>query len=355
MIALHAPEKPDITMTVNNADTDQPEQKSAQARAHSNIALVKYWGKRDPELNLPATGSVSVTLDALYTQTSVSFDTHLAGDHFRFDKADWQPAEPRLTRFLDRVRAMTDSADSAWIESYNSFPTGAGLASSASGFAALALAATRAAGLNLAPWKLSVLARQGSGSAARSIFGGLVEMRRGARADGHDAHAVQLLGPDQWPLSVVVAITDNRSKTVGSTEGMTRTAETSPYFSGWTDSAERDLEDMRRAIDTRDFDALAEICEHSCLKMHALMMSGRPGLIYWNPATTAAIQAVRELRAQGVPVCFTIDAGPQLKAICEPSAAGTVGRALESIPGVLETRHSALGPDAYSLESRACI
>lgn len=340
-------------MTVK-AEIESQEQGAAQARAHSNIALVKYWGKRDKQLNLPATGSISVTLDALYTDTAVRFDPELTEDQFRYGDGSWQTAEPRLTRFLDLIRAMAGTHGAAWIESQNNFATGSGLASSASGFAALALAGTQAAGLTLSRTALSMLARQGSGSAARSIFGGLVEMRRGTEADGSDAHAVPLLGPDQWPLSVVIAITDNRSKTVGSTEGMTRTVETSPYFSGWTDSAEQDLEAMRHAISARNFEALAEITEHSCLKMHALMMSGRPGLIYWNPATLAAMQAVRELRSQGVPVCFTIDAGPQLKAVCEPSVAETVERTLKAIPGVLETRHSRLGPDAHLTGSPVC-
>lgn len=339
-------------MTVN-AEIEPPENSAAQARAHSNIALVKYWGKRDSRLNLPATGSISVTLDALYTETGVRFDPELAGDRFRYGEASWQTAEARISRFLDLVRNLSGTRSFAWVESRNNFPTGSGLASSASGFAALALAATRAAGMAPAPEALSALARQGSGSAARSIFGGLVEMRRGTRDDGSDAHAVQLLRPEQWPLSIVIAITDNRSKTVGSTEGMTRTAETSPYFRGWMESADQDLEAMRDAIQSRDFEALAETCEHSCLKMHALMMSGRPGLIYWNPATVAAMQAVRELRAQGTPVCFTIDAGPQLKAICEPAAAETVERTLASVPGVLETRHSGLGPDAQITGSPA--
>lgn len=336
------------------ANPDDNNHQQGTAQAHSNIALVKYWGKRDSGLNLPQTGSISVTLDALYSRTRVRFDGNLSGDHFRFDDADWQPAESRLTRFLDRIRSKADTQSAAWIESHNNFSAGSGLASSASGFAALTMAATRAAGLILSPTELSILARQGSGSAARSIFGGLVEMQRGTQADGRDAHAVQLLGPDHWPLAIVIAITDTGPKAVGSTEGMTRTAETSPYFKGWTDSAEQDLNSMRSAISARDFDTLAEISEHSCLKMHALMLSSRPGLIYWNPATLEAIQTIRDLRSRSVPVCFTIDAGPQVKAVCEPSAVATVQRALDAVPGVLETRHSEMGPDAHPVESTAC-
>jgi len=321
---------------------------SAAARAHSNIALIKYWGKRDARLNLAAVGSISITLDALYTDTRVTFSDTLAADEVILDDA---PADAtRITRFLDLVRDNAGIDARARVESGNNFPTGAGLASSASGFAALALAATAAAGLTPNPRELSILARQGSGSAARSIFGGFAEMHRGEAEDGQDAYADGLLDADAWPLEIVVAITERSAKSVDSTVGMTTSGNASDFFNAWVDHADNDLAAMRGAIGNRDFAALGELSEHSCLKMHALMLSTRPGLIYWNAATVAAMHAVRALRADGLPVYFTIDAGPQIKAICAPGYGARIADALADVPGILETRRTALGPAARLID-----
>ncbi|HET7312980.1 diphosphomevalonate decarboxylase [Salinisphaera sp.] len=316
----------------------------ATARAHSNIALIKYWGKRRGPRNLPAVGSISVTLDALYTDTTVVFDSALDADRAELDG---RPADAaRLTAFLDLVRERAEIDTRASIVSANNFPTGAGLASSASGFAALALAASTAAGLELDPRELSILARQGSGSAARSIFGGFAEMYRGEQDDGSDAFAEPMLAPADWPLEIVVAVTDLAAKAVNSSIGMSHLDRRSDYYGAWVEHSEGDLAAMREAITARDLETVGALTEMSCLKLHGLMMSTRPGLIYWNPATVAAIQAVRGLRAAGIPVYFTIDAGPQVKALCAPGHGEAVARELESVPGVLETRRSALGPAA---------
>ncbi|MEO7122110.1 MAG: diphosphomevalonate decarboxylase [Lacisediminihabitans sp.] len=319
-----------------------PARRTAAARAHSNIALIKYWGKRDAALNIPAVGSISVTLDALSTETTVSFRDDVAHDEFLLagEPADAQ----RITAFLDIVRERTGITEYARVESANDFPTGAGLASSASGFAALAVAASAAVGLDLDERELSILARRGSGSAARSIFGGFVELHTGIREDGTDAFAEPIL--IDWPLSVVIAITELGEKSVNSTVGMGESSLTSPFYPAWVETGETDLAAMRRAIADRDFASLGELAEYSCLKLHSLMMSTRPALLYWNAATVAAIHAVRELRASGIPVYFTIDAGPQVKALCSPEHAAVVADALGSVVGVRETRTSALGGGA---------
>ena len=318
---------------------------TASARAHSNIALVKYWGKRDAALNIPAVGSISVTLNALYTDTRVTFRSDLTEDEFwlhgRLGDAT------RVSRVLDLVRLWAGNKMGAVVSSTNNFPTGAGLASSASGFAALAVAATGAAGLRYGKRELSILARHGSGSAARSIFGGYAEMHPGIEADGSDSYAEELLAKDDWPLSVVVAITEHGEKHRNSTIGMGESAISSPFYAAWVDTAGRDLADMRAAIAARDFTRLGELAEYNCLKLHALMLSTRPALIYWNAATVAAMHAVRGLRADGLPVYFTIDAGPQLKALCLPSDAVAVATALAGVPGVHEVRMSTLGPGAH--------
>lgn len=313
------------------------------ARAHANIALVKYWGKRDGPGNRPAAGSISITLDALTSETRVRFDPGLAADDIRLAGGG---NDARVVAFLDLVRERAGIDTRAEVVSRNDFPTGAGLASSASGFAALALAATRAAGLTFDDAALSALARRGSGSAARSIFGGFAEMR----AEGEDPHAVPLLPPEDWPLAVVIAIVDAGTKEVGSTEGMRRTAATSPYYRAWLDTVAADLPAMREAIAARDLAAVGELAEANCLAMHGAMLAARPGLVYWRPTTLALLDAVRGLRADGLPVYATVDAGPQVKAICDPADADRVATALAGVPGVAATRTSGLGPGVHTIE-----
>ena len=279
---------------------------TAAARAHSNIALIKYWGKRDTALNIPATGSISVTLDALSTDTTVSFSPTLSEDEFWLDGR--LAATDRVSIVLDLVREQAGINHRASVRSSNNFPTSAGLASSASGFAALAVAASAAAGLSLSTRELSILARRGSGSAARSIFGGFAQLRSGSSADGSDSFAGQLMVARDWPLSVVVAITERHAKPTGSTAGMLSSALTSPFYPAWLAGAEEDLTGMRDAIAIRDLQRLGELAEHSCLKLHALMLSTRPALLYWNAATVASMHAILDLRASGIPVYFTIDA-----------------------------------------------
>lgn len=319
----------------------------ATARAHSNIALCKYWGKRDAVLNLPAVGSLSITLAALSTTTRVRFDPNLSHDALVLNGAEAQEAERlRVERFLDVVRKRAQLTTHASVESQNDFPTGAGLASSASGFAALALAASHAAGLDLSSSALSALARRGSGSAARSIFGGFVEM---PVSDDDASAARELAPPGHWPLVVHVVITESQPKSVGSSTGMSQSTATSPYYPAWVTSSADDLAALRAAVLSRDFARLAEVTEQSCLKMHAVMLATQPGLIYWRGATVDLMHRVRALRAAGTPVCFTIDAGPQLKAVTLPEHAQQVGRALAEIPGVERIISSGLGGRATLL------
>jgi len=319
---------------------------SGHAFAGANFALVKYWGKRDAALNLPDVGSISITLDALYTETRVTLDSALTGDEFVLDGQTEVRGAERITKLLDRFRERAGETRFARVESRNNFPTGAGLASSASGFAALVEACDQAFSLALdAPGK-SELARIGSGSAARSIFGGFVEMARGERADGRDAVACPLLGPEEWPLNVVIAVTDRGRKSIGSTDGMRRTEHSSPFYNAWVDNQPQDLDQARQAIFARDFESLAEVAEASALSMHGLAMSARPGLLYFNGTTVECLHRVRALRAQGVPVFFTVDAGPQVKAVCLPPAVDAVAEALAQVPGVREVLHAGLGPGA---------
>jgi len=317
------------------------------AVAGTNIALVKYWGKRGGACNLPAAGSLSLTLQELGTRTTVRFDQQLGADRVRLNGQDAaEGMRARASVFLDLVRQQAGITAAAEVVTDNTVPTAAGLASSASGFAALALAASRAAGLALSPEALSVLARRGSGSAARSIFGGLVEMQAGTREDGSDAYARPLPDGDAWPLRLVVAVTAEGAKAIGSTEAMRRTAQTSPYYGAWIASVETDLRDARAAIAERDLRRLGAVAERSALRMHASALAADPPILYWSPATIAAMDTVRQLRSRGVDAFFTIDAGPHVKVLCQPAHAAAVEAALATTPGVLRTIVASPGPGA---------
>ena len=319
------------------------------SEAHPNIALIKYWGKRDRTLNLPAVPSLSITLDRLWTRTRVTFDPALTDDSMTLNGSDAPRELARARATVDRLRARAGCGDAVSIDSYNNFPTAAGLASSASGFAALVTAIADALGLELDDAQRSALARQGSGSAARSIFGGFVEMARGERCDGSDAIARPLLAASEWPLDVVVAITDAAAKAVTSTDGMEHTATTSAFYEQWVQGAEADLDEARQAVRARDFERLAQVSEASCLKMHAVALAARPGLLYWNGATVEAMRTIRRLRSDGVPVFFTIDAGPQLKAVCPAGQGADVAAALAAVDGIQDTLHCGLGGGARAL------
>jgi diphosphomevalonate decarboxylase len=324
---------------------------SCTAVAGTNIALVKYWGKRDAALNLPATGSLSLTLKELGTRTTVRFGSHLGPeDRVRLNGRDPDDnTRMRIGAFLDLVRARAGVAAHAEVVTENSVPTAAGLASSASGFAALAVAASRAAGLALIPAQLSALARRGSGSAARSIFGGFVEMRPGVFADGSDAVAASISEGDGWGLRLVVAVTSESEKPIGSTEAMGRTARTSPFYAGWLASVPADLEDARAAIAERDLHRLGAVAERSAIRMHASAMAAAPAILYWTPATLAAMQTVRALRDRGVGAYFTIDAGPHVKVLCEQADVPEVDAALAGTPGVVRTFAASPGRGARIL------
>ena len=326
----------------------------ASAKAHSNIALIKYWGKRNEDLNLPAVGSISITLQELFTISSIKFDENFKQDFLEINGTRANPHQTkRVSQFIDIFRNLAKLTSRFRISSQNNFPTGAGLASSASAFASLALAANQAIGLDLSDTQLSEFARIGSGSAARSIYGGFVEMTLGSKSDGSDAIAIQLAKADFWDIHVLIAITSEEKKDIGSTSGMNHTAKTSPYYNAWIASNKSDLDDMRQSIQRRDFNKLGELSEFNCLKMHSVMLSANPGLIYWNSITLACMHAIRSLRKKNIPVYFTIDAGPQVKALCLKENVQQVQAELEVIPGVKRIISSGLGSDASIQENPA--
>jgi diphosphomevalonate decarboxylase len=303
------------------------------ARANVNVALVKYWGKRDPALNLPATGSLSLTLDGLSVEAACApFDG--PDDRCTIDGLPAAGEEgERVRRFLDVVRAEAGSTARFDVATTSTVPRGAGLASSAAAFAAMALAGSRAAGLRLEPPALSALARRGSGSAARSIFGGFVVWHRGERADGRDSIAEPVLDPGAWDVRIVVALVSSARKAVSSRDGMARAA-ASPLYPAWVESTADDLERARAAVRARDLEALGLVAEHSALKMHAIGLAASPPLLYWRGATVECVHRVWVLRADGVRGWVTIDAGPQVKVLCATADATAIAAALRDVPAV---------------------
>lgn len=319
----------------------------ATARAHTNFALVKYWGKRGTALNLPAVGSISITLDALFTRTKVVLDPNANDDSLVLNGKQASEADAaRAFRFVEMLRARAGISDRATIVSDNNFPTGAGLASSASGFAALAMATASALGLKLSGRELSEIARRGSGSAARSIYGGFVELHKGVKEDGSDCVAEQLAPQEHWPLKTFVAVVTEGPKDTGSTSGMDASKATSPYYHQWVDTHPVDLSMARSAIADKNFENLARITERSCMKMHAVMLATDPALVYWRGASIEVVHAVRSLQKQGIAATYTIDAGPQVKVITTEADADKVRAAIKDVPGVVRLMESNLGPGA---------
>ena len=284
--------------------------KTAAARAHVNIALAKYWGKADPTRNTPAVPSLSASIRDLHTDVEVTFDESLEHDTLTIGGVPAKAGEvDRMSVFFDLLRCEAQTTARARVVSRNNFPRSAGLASSASAFAALTIAASAALGLDYGPQQLSRFARIGSGSAARSVFAGYVEIDAG---EASEAGARQVATAEHLPLDVAIVISSHEEKAVSSRVAMTACADTSPYYAPWVETAYGDLNAIREALLTRDLGRLSVETERNCLKMHAVGMAAHPPILYWNATTLATMEAVWALRAQGVGVFFTIDAGPNV-------------------------------------------
>jgi diphosphomevalonate decarboxylase len=321
---------------------------SAMALAHPNIAAIKYWGNRNDTLRLPANGSISINLNGLFTRTTVSFQPSLPFDELIINGNEVAgPALERVSLILDLVREMAEIKERAEIISENNFPSGAGIASSASAFAALALASSKAAGLNLSERELSRLARRGSGSAARSIPNGFVEWQMGTADE--DSFAYSIAPREHWALADCIAIISASHKKTGSTEGHAL-AGTSPLQTARLEDAPRRLEICRRAILDRDFDSFASIVELDSDMMHAVMMTSKPALYYWLPASMAVMQAVREWRGEGASACYTVDAGANVHILCPEKEANELGMRLRKISGVKDVLIARVGGPARIVE-----
>ena len=306
--------------------------RTASAIAHPNIAFIKYWGNRDNAIRLPANGSLSMNLGALYTKTTVTFRDDLREDVLTVNGKE--PSSDALIRagvFMDEVRRLAPDAGYAEIESENSFPMGAGIASSASAYAALALAAGAAAGLQFDEAACSRLARMGSGSACRSVPGGFCEWIMGS--DDADSIAVSIAPASHWQLTDLIAVISGEHKKVGSTAGHSM-ALTSPFQKERVRTAPERVDACRDAILQKDFAALADVSERDMVMMHAVMMTQLPPLFYWEGPSMSLVKSVREWREEGVPCFATLDAGPNVHVICPAEAADEVRGRMEKMNGI---------------------
>ncbi|RDI49984.1 diphosphomevalonate decarboxylase [Nocardia mexicana] len=325
------------------------------AVAHPNIALIKYWGKRDEKLVLPTTDSLSMTLDIYPTTTTVRPLSDADADVVFLDGVPAEGAvRERITGFLDLVRAASGRTERVCVGTRNTVPTGAGLASSAAGFAALATAAARVFDLELDAAALSRLARRGSGSASRSIFGGFARWRAGS-GNGDAADRASYAEPvDGGALdpALVVAVVEDGPKSVSSREAMRHTVATSPLYWGWAMSSTSDIADMCQAIDRGDLVAVGEIAERNALGMHATMLAARPAVRYLSPASLTVMDRVIELRRSGIPAYITADAGPNVKVLCARRDAERVAAALNLLPCTRSVVTAHPGPGARVMAGR---
>ncbi len=317
--------------------------------APANIALCKYWGKRDMELNLPVTDSLSMALGGLGSHCRLTF-TMDAADEVQLNGELLGAGHPfvrRLVRFLDLFRRPAHQR--FCVETVNSIPTAAGFASSASGFAAIVKALDMLYGWQLPGRDLSILARLGSGSACRSFWRGMVHWHAGTAVDGMDSFAEPLI--EQWPeLRIGLLVINAGGKAVGSTEAMRRTLETSILYAAWPRQVAADLATLLRAVPDRDFDAFGTAAEGNALAMHATMLTARPPVLYWQSNSLTAMEHVWRCRADGIPVYFTMDAGPNLKLIyrdCDHAAVVSRFRDMIHVPteGPSDSPPLSLTPD----------
>lgn len=291
--------------------------KSGKARAHTNIALIKYWGKADEELIIPMNNSLSVTLERFYTETRVTFDDTLIADQLILNGEEVDAKESaKIQRYMDMIRKEASVTEYARIESENFVPTAAGLASSASAYAALAGACNEALQLGLSDKDLSRLARRGSGSASRSIYGGFAEWEKGHDDETSYAHHVDANGWEE-DLAMIFVVINNKSKKVSSRSGMSLTRDTSRFYQYWLNHVDADLKETKKAIASKDFKRMGEVIEANGLRMHATNLGAQPPFTYLVPESYDAMRIVNECREVGLPCYFTMDAGPNVKVLIE--------------------------------------
>lgn len=311
----------------------------ATALAPSNIAFIKYWGRKDEKLRLPENGSLSMNLSNLLTTTTVEFNKNYKEDVIIINDKKEKNEGSRAVKYLDRIRKLAkinypSASLRAKVVTKNNFPTGTGLSSSASGFAALTLACAKAAGLNLSEKELSILARQGSGSACRSIPDGFVEWLDGDTSD--TSYGVSLYPENYWDIVDVVAVVSKDKKEVSTAEGQ-KLASSSPFFPVRLERIKEKIKLIKKYLKEKDFKNFGELVEAEALELHAIMLTSFPSLIYWLPGTLKVMHAVKRWRQEGLQVYFTVNTGQDIHLICQKRDVKDVVRRVEAISEVQKT------------------
>jgi diphosphomevalonate decarboxylase len=303
--------------------------------ANSNIALTKYWGKKNEELKTPYNSNTSVTLEGLKTTTTVDFDDKYDKDIFFLDGEEYRSGQSEYDDVVDQLNIIRKKAgikQKAKVASKNDFPTAAGFASSASGLAALTFCAAKAAGLNLSVEELSKISRMGSGSASRSLIDGFAIWHKGESSDGEDSFAETIKPKEHWPeFRILGCVISKKQKKVKSRAGMKQSVATSPIFHIWHTQADEDAKKMVELIKEKKFKELGELAQRNCILMHACAMTTDPTIMYWQGGTMDVIHKVLEMQNNGEEVYFTIDGGPQVKIICLEKDVEKVKKEVESI------------------------
>jgi len=315
----------------------------ATAKAPSNIAFVKYWGRKDEELRLPENGSISMNLSNLQTTTTVEFGD-FEKDFVQFNGKIEDLENNRAIKHIDRIRKLANVDTRVRIETENNFPTGTGLSSSASGFAALTFAAAAASGLKLSEKELSILARQGSGSACRSIPDGFVEWLDGDNSE--TSYGVSIFPPNHFEIADVVIVVSTEKKFLATSEGQ-KSARTSPFFPERLRLIKDKIERVKKAIEEKDFTAFGELIEREALEFHSILFTSDPPLFYWTSQTVSVMKFVQSLRREGLECYFTINTGQDVHVICKKEDAETVSNKLKEIPEVKNTIINFPSPGAH--------
>jgi diphosphomevalonate decarboxylase len=341
----------------------------ATAIAHPNFALVKYWGKRDELLKLPTVSSLSLTIDNLYTQATIEFSKDLDEDNYIINGKVVTGGKQleRLSNHLNLIRDVVSgdcnkgiiarvigkdkkcNKDMAKLNAKviieNNFPHA--LTNSSSNFTALTLAAWKALGMEMEKKEISKIARQGSGTACRSVFGGMVEWSKGSKKDGSDSYASQIHDHKHWAeIRTIMLILDPKDKKIKGGEGMKISKESSPFYEQWIKESEKDLKDIKMAIKQKDFSRFGKVMESNCLRMHSLMISSTPSLIYLKPETLVMIEKIKSLRENNLECYFTIDAGANIMLLCLEKNVEKIIESMEGIPFIHDFIICSSGEDA---------
>jgi len=340
------------TPTVILAQSVIPAKAGIQGRAtfqaSSDVALVKYWGKKDEVLRLPENGSVSLVLSGLDTITTVDFSPDYIKDEITIQGESEEGESTRVIKHLDRIRVLAGSKLFAKVVSQNTFPKGTGLSSSGSGFAALTYAAIAALNLKLSEKEISILARQGSGTACRCACGGIVEWVDGSTSDTSYSHT--LFPPSRWDLRDVIAIVDEGKKLVSSTVGH-QTAHTSPFYAVRLQNIKQKITQVKKTIQERNFADLGELVEAEALEFHSILLTSQPSLIAWYPGTVEVMLAVQQLRRQNIPAYFTINTGFNVHVLTLPEYEQKVVAALNKLSLVKKVLSAKIGNKPQQIET----